>query len=45
MESVELTSAITGKQVTANCSNAYGREHDIVPGPCLLHELHQDTMI
>ncbi|XP_041999796.1 polygalacturonase QRT2-like [Salvia splendens] len=45
MESVQLTSAITGKQVTANCSNAYGREHDIVPGPCLPHETHQDTMI
>ncbi|KAI3472352.1 hypothetical protein Pfo_031187 [Paulownia fortunei] len=37
MESVQLTSAIVGKQVTANCSNAYGQEVDVVPGPCLLH--------
>ncbi|KAI3446948.1 hypothetical protein Pfo_003613 [Paulownia fortunei] len=36
MESVQLT-AIVGKQVTANCSNAYGQEVDVVPGPCLLH--------
>lgn len=35
MESMQLTSAITGREVTANCSNAYGREKDAVPGPCL----------
>lgn len=38
MESVHLTSAIARKQVTAKCSNAYGQETDVQPGPsCLLH--------
>ncbi|XP_020549334.1 probable polygalacturonase At2g43860 isoform X3 [Sesamum indicum] len=36
MESIQLLSAEVGKQVTANCSNAYGEEVDVVPGPCLL---------
>ncbi|XP_042003012.1 polygalacturonase ADPG1-like isoform X2 [Salvia splendens] len=35
MESIELTAAIVGMQVTANCSNASGREQDTLPGPCL----------
>lgn len=35
MESMQLTSAITGREVAANCSNAYGREEDAIPGPCL----------
>ncbi|XP_057770654.1 polygalacturonase ADPG1-like [Salvia miltiorrhiza] len=43
IESVKLTSAIAGKRVTANCSNAYGKEHEIVPGPCLLHETQSKT--
>ncbi|KAL0427040.1 UNVERIFIED_CONTAM: Polygalacturonase QRT2 [Sesamum latifolium] len=36
MESIQLLSADVGKQVTANCSNAYGQEVDVAPGPCLL---------
>lgn len=38
LESVKLTSAMNGIQVTANCSNAYGQEVEVEPGPsCLLH--------
>ncbi|KAH6829354.1 hypothetical protein C2S53_011578 [Perilla frutescens var. hirtella] len=37
MESIHLTSAVARRQVTAQCSNARGREDDVVPGPCLLH--------
>ncbi|GFP98316.1 polygalacturonase qrt2 [Phtheirospermum japonicum] len=36
MESVHLSSAKAGNQVTAHCSNAYGQEAHVVPGPCLL---------
>ncbi|KAL0315637.1 UNVERIFIED_CONTAM: Polygalacturonase QRT2 [Sesamum radiatum] len=36
MESIQLLSADVGKEVRANCSNAYGQEVDVVPGPCLL---------
>ncbi|KAL0333906.1 UNVERIFIED_CONTAM: putative polygalacturonase [Sesamum angustifolium] len=35
MESIQLLSADVGKEVTANCSNAYGQEVDVVPAPCL----------
>ncbi|GER34919.1 pectin lyase-like superfamily protein [Striga asiatica] len=38
MESVYLSSAKIGKQVTAYCNNAYGEETDVVPGPCLIAE-------
>ncbi|CAA0809428.1 Probable polygalacturonase [Striga hermonthica] len=38
MESVYLSSAKFGKKVTAYCSNAYGEETDVVPGPCLITE-------
>lgn len=35
VESIQLTSAVDGRKVTANCSNAYGQEHDVHPSPCL----------
>ncbi|CAI9100146.1 OLC1v1037086C1 [Oldenlandia corymbosa var. corymbosa] len=36
MDNIHLANAVTGKQVTASCYNAYGREFDVVPGHCLL---------
>ncbi|KAK3001461.1 hypothetical protein RJ639_020561 [Escallonia herrerae] len=35
MQSIKLTSARAGRQVTAKCSNAHGTESGVVPGPCL----------
>ncbi|KAA8523020.1 hypothetical protein F0562_009443 [Nyssa sinensis] len=35
MEFIKLTSAKAGKQVTSSCSNAHGKETEVVPGPCL----------
>lgn len=36
MEDIHLQPATPGSQVTASCTNAYGQEIDVVPGPCLL---------
>lgn len=36
MHSIQLESAIAGRQVIASCSNAHGKETAVVPSPCLL---------
>ncbi|KAL2479696.1 Pectin lyase-like superfamily protein [Abeliophyllum distichum] len=35
MQSIQLALAEAGKQITANCSSAYGEEDHVFPGPCL----------
>ncbi|XP_059654744.1 polygalacturonase ADPG1-like [Cornus florida] len=35
LESIKLTSAKAGKQATANCANARGKETGVLPGLCL----------
>ncbi|KAL9151377.1 hypothetical protein ABFS82_11G047700 [Erythranthe guttata] len=37
MQSINIDSAKSGKQVTAHCNNAHGREVGVFPGPCLQH--------
>ncbi|KAL3535857.1 hypothetical protein ACH5RR_004318 [Cinchona calisaya] len=37
MEAIHLESVTPGNQVTASCTNAYGQEIDVLPGPCLQH--------
>ncbi|XP_059654742.1 polygalacturonase ADPG1-like [Cornus florida] len=34
LQSIKLTSARAGKQATANCANARGKETGVLPGPC-----------
>ncbi|XP_059658687.1 probable polygalacturonase At3g15720 [Cornus florida] len=35
LQSIKLTSAKDGKQATANCVNAHGKETRVLPGPCI----------